>query len=613
MSYLPEDGHLSPGRTRGRNTRNRDEAGDATDSPAGSDRGGARSEETPPDAPHGIAAGRHAAVPRANKPAKPQRGGSRGGSHHVRHSRHGHEARTEVIPVVRNRREARVLQHQQEQGLGRLFSMTGLGWVLPGVGLMFSRRLRSGMALFALFGLGIIAAAVFLYWKGVTRAALYVAVRPNLVLAITIALGVFILLWCLSIIATGIINRPYPRRFWKDALMVGWIGLLCTLLVIPMYQLGQSTAASRLAVGKILGTLKQAAGAARPDLNAADPWGNVPRVSVLLLGTDAETDRMGLRTDSMMVATIDTRTGDTLLVGVPRNLEGWQIRETSPMRAVFPSGTADCTGRSHTPCQLTNYWDQVARYAAAHPEAYPGDTRPGLTELRQVVGDFLGVPIDNTIIINMAGFQELVDAMGGVTITVRERLPIGGKVSNGGIVPGSIKGWIEPGQQHMDGYTAMWYSRSRATTSDFSRMRRQRCMVGALARQVNPANMLSTLPDVMRVAEDNIEMDIPTEHLAAWGDLGSRIQGGTMRSLPFTSKLFNNTKPDYEWVHAYIRHALDPAAPAPTTDGWGKPLPTATPSRATPSPTATATTPSVPGSSTTTTPDEGVVNVDDAC
>jgi len=74
-----------------------------------------------------------------------------------------------------------------------------------------------------------------------------------------------------------------------------------------------------------------------------------------------------------------------------------------------------------------------------------------------------------------------------VTVTVHDRIPIGGSHdASGGITPGSIKGWIEKGTQHLNGYKALWFSRSRATTDDYSRMRRQRCMVGALLTQVNP-------------------------------------------------------------------------------------------------------------------------------
>ena len=84
----------------------------------------------------------------------------------------------------------------------------------------------------------------------------------------------------------------------------------------------------------------------------------------------------------------------------------------------------------------------------------------------------MGLRIDNTAVIDLAGFTSLVDAMGGVTVTVHDRIPIGGSHdASGGITPGSIKGWIEKGNQHLNGYKALWFSRSRATTDDYSRMR----------------------------------------------------------------------------------------------------------------------------------------------
>ena len=62
-----------------------------------------------------------------------------------------------------------------------------------------------------------------------------------------------------------------------------------------------------------------------------DPWEGVSRVNMLLLGSDAGDDRIGTRTDSMIVASINPQTGDTLLFSLPRNLENVPFPKTNPL------------------------------------------------------------------------------------------------------------------------------------------------------------------------------------------------------------------------------------------------------------------------------------------
>ena len=67
-----------------------------------------------------------------------------------------------------------------------------------------------------------------------------------------------------------------------------------------------------------------------------DPWADQARVNILLLGSDAGADRIGIRTDSMIVASIDTKTGRTALISMPRNLLNAPLAPKSPLRARLP-------------------------------------------------------------------------------------------------------------------------------------------------------------------------------------------------------------------------------------------------------------------------------------
>jgi LCP family protein required for cell wall assembly len=240
--------------------------------------------------------------------------------------------------------------------------------------------------------------------------------------------------------------------------------------------------------------------------------------------------------------------------------------------------------------------------AEQHRDLFPGDSNPGLTATRDALSSVLGLSIDYTTIIDLNGFRSLVDAMGGVNVNVKERIPIGGHVNPGGTISG-ITGWIDAGPQHLNGYRALWFSRSRATTDDFSRMRRQRCMVGALVSQVNPVTMLEKYPALAAVAKNNIQSDISQNELPAFVELVQRIQRGSITSLALTNKNTDVGNPDYGKIHAMVQAAI--ANPRPAS-----PKPSAT----TPTPTLTATpTPTPSASATTAGANDDLVSIKDAC
>lgn len=524
-------------------------------------------------------------------------------------------AASDPSPGATSPASTRSARHRENHGFGRFLGLTTLGTIVPGAGLLGAGWRRTGAVILGLFvGLGLVVLAYF-YWRGLRGGATYLASRTDLFDSLAMASIVVIAIWLLSILMTGWAARPQPAGMLRGLGATLFTLLMAAVLVVPTVYLGQRALIGRDLLNKVFEENRittPTAATNTPHVEQADPWQGIDRVNVLLLGTDAYPGRPSIRTDSMMLASTNTQTGDTLLIGIPRNLTGWHIRETSPMRAVWPDGIAYCGRTNIDNCELTNYWRTVGEYVKEHPEAYPGDKMPSLTALREVIGDFTNLTIDNVAMIDIRGFSSLVDALGGVDINVLTRLPYGYKLrTDGTIVPGSEAGILEPGMQHLTGYQAMWYARARGNgQTDFDRMRRQRCVIGALARQVSPAKLVQRFPELAKAAQDNLLFDISLSQLPAWQLLGDRIQKGKIRSLPFTSKLFDNVKPDYDWVHAYIGHALDPDfVEAPTTDGYGRPLPTASPSPST-SPTKT---PGKSASPSTTVPQEGVVDVADAC
>ena len=310
----------------------------------------------------------------------------------------------------------------------------------------------------------------------------------------------------------------------------------------------------------------------------------MPRVNTLLIGSDAGKDRWGTRTDSMMVVSTNTKTGDTLLIGIPRNLERVPFPESNPLHALYPNGY-DCGDE----CLMNGIWT----LAEGRPDLFPGVKNPGRQSTVDVVGEITGLDIHQSVVINLRGFKALVDAMGGVDVNVQQKVCVECHTSASGGVEftGDKSEYIEPGLQHLDGLHALWYARSRAGSDDFSRMRRQRCVAGALMQQADPVGLLQSYPQLAKVVKDNVSIDIPREELPAWVDLALRIQkGGSIRSLPFTSDVVHPGNPDFAKIRALVKKGLKPPAASPTPSASPQPHPDPDDRprrRAPPTPTAT--------------------------
>lgn len=431
-------------------------------------------------------------------------------------------------------------------GAGRFFGLTALSTLFPGAGLIPTRRRALGLAL--LLG-AVLLGSLFLFYawrKGFVVAALDLAVRPRVLVGLLVATIAGALLWCTGIVLTAVETSPRGpgggiRRVFA---------IVCCLLVIAP----AATAVRYLTIQRDVITVLTDGGngANEADANA---WADKPRVNVLLLGSDAGDDRIGVRTDSMMVASIDTKSGNTVLFGLPRNLERAPIPSSNPLSKLYPNGY-DCGDE----CLLNGVWTLATDKATEDPTFFGGDPDPGLTTTRDVIGEILGLDIDRTLVVNLQGFQALVDAMGGVDINVKERVCMDCKLVNGRIVfaHGEEK-WIETGQQHLDGLHALWYARSRAGSDDFSRMRRQRCVTGAILGQANPVELLRNYPSLANVVKDNVTIDIPQSELPAWAQLVGTLQDkGSIRSLPITNKVVKVTDPDYDEIRELVQSAINP-------------------------------------------------------
>ena len=147
-------------------------------------------------------------------------------------------------------------------------------------------------------------------------------------------------------------------------------------------------------------------------------------------------------------------------------------------------------------------------------------------------------------------------ALGGIDINVQQRLPIGGQRDD----MSDVKGWIEEGQQHMNGYTALWYARSRHNTSDYDRMRRQHEVEEQVLQQMDPANVLSRVQQIMSAGEQLVETDIPSGMLFEYKNLAVKAKSFGIKSLSITPPKYDPQYPIFKKIQADIQAAFNAEA-----------------------------------------------------
>lgn len=269
------------------------------------------------------------------------------------------------------------------------------------------------------------------------------------------------------------------------------------------------------------------------------------RYNILLLGGDAGPDRTGLRPDSISVASVDAQTGATTIIGLPRNFEHAVFSEGSPLYQEFPNGY-DCGDD----CLISYLYTEGMNHPDLYPDAEASGSNPGIEAMRDAVEGVTGLQLQYYVLIDMQGFSDLIDALGGVSIDVPERTPIGP------ITSPTPFGYVEAGPQHLDGPTALWYARSRFESSDYERMLRQRQVQTAILEQFEPANVLTRFQAVADAGAQVVKTDIPQVMLGLFSDLATKARALPLATLEIIPPDFNTLDPDYDFIHARVQESL---------------------------------------------------------
>ena len=375
-----------------------------------------------------------------------------------------------------------------------------------------------------------------------------------------VGLGVF--LFVLASLWNGFVywyvegeSRLSLLRLTLMALAVGW-----ALLFIDAWRLGQPLTLvrnQRLAIVglngllcfSVAGTLLFSAHIVASTNTLLAVFGDGPpskptdgRYNVLLLGGDSAKARFGLRPDSITVASIDEDTGRTVLIGLPRNMANFPFAEDSVMAEQFPDGF-DCEG-----CYLNG----VATWAGDNTGLFPKSKNPGVDATVMAVEGITGLKINYWVLVDLEGFKDVVDAVGGVTVNVRDRIPVG-------LPHEDFFHYIEPGKQKLNGFNALWYARAREGSDDYSRMARQKCVLNAMLTQVSPQTVLRNYGDLVHATEGMIKTNLPRDEVGTFAGLAGKARNQKVSTLSLVPPMINTGDPDIELIHDKVEKAIDRA------------------------------------------------------
>lgn len=489
-----------------------------------------------------------------------------------------HPAASKPYTLYRGERQPRAF-------VAGLFSL-----LLPGAGQLYAGSARRGLGMLALAAL--IGAAVAATWLRDSLWVLGMLVRPNVLIAILAAVFVVFALHLHCVVDAYRLARRRRGRAGRPRGRAGVrataVALLACALAVPYataayydfrsYDLlvsvfadeeptdyspppqapavpapaeaGETEPATEPITEPEAGGNPAPGGETKPARLVEPPergayWKERGRVNLLLLGGDAGYDRSGIRTDTMIVVSLDAHDGTGAIFGVPRNL----------MRVPLPPSAQ--TDMETFPDILNALW----QYADWHPELFPGAKKPGATAVKETIGNLLGLEIDYYALVDLRGFVEMIDAVGGVTVNVTTH------VYDAGVsTPFPDEEWIpvdlEPGEHHLDGRLALGYVRTRWATSDYDRMSRQRCLVGALAEQASPGKLLRSFPKLASTIKEYMQTDIPLKALPDLIELLPELKTDRFVVVSFVPPTFTATwengtpVPDVELIRGTVKEAL---------------------------------------------------------
>lgn len=379
----------------------------------------------------------------------------------------------------------------------------------------------------------VVASVVSFFWHGV---AFWAVSDTRLLLALRLLLTVGGVAWAALFVDAWRIGQPLTLRLNHRRAIVVLNGALAMTVAGALLFSAHLVGVQRSFIATMFGS---------SDVVGAQDG----RYNVLLMGGDSGEGRWGLRPDSMTVASIDARTGSTVLISLPRNMANFPFARGSVMREQFPQGF-DCDG-----CYLNG----VSTWAEDNPELFGDSERPGVDATVMGVEGITGLKINYWAMVNLQGFRDLVDAVGGVELNVRQPIPVGG-------LGDDVTGYIKPGVRTLDGHDTLWFARARDDSDDYSRMARQKCVMNAMLGQVSPQVALRNFQDIAEASSAMMSTNVPASEVGRFVELALKARSQKIGTLSLVPPMIDTADPDVQLVRDKVQEALgnrEPEASAP--------------------------------------------------
>lgn len=278
-------------------------------------------------------------------------------------------------------------------------------------------------------------------------------------------------------------------------------------------------------------------------------WDKQDRINILLVGTDYREGDEYSRTDSMIIASIDPKTKSVGMLSLPRDLQ------------------VNIPG--YGPDKLN------AAYIYGDYDKKPGG---GIGLLERTIANNFGVQIHYYASVNFTGFEQIVDAFGGVTVDppypiVDDEYPTE--------TYGYTSLYFPAGVQHLDGKSALQYARTRHEDLDFGRSRRQQEVILALRQQALKGNLIQNFYSLLDVLGKAVKTDVPQEQIPKLANLGMSIPDGGIKQITLQDLLVGKVGDDgsqyldgdWSQIRARVRQIVPNAGASlatPTPDASAK-------------------------------------------
>ena len=431
-----------------------------------------------------------------------------------------------------------------------------LGWtvlnaILPGTGFLATgRRVLGGVVL----SCSCSSRRRDLAGHGRSAPAVRAAADTSSLAWIVVGIGVRAVLWAAVVVAGYLLLVRRGTGRGRRAVGGLVVAALLAAVVVPAVLAGQFALEGRDLIAEVFPDDGQSATVD----DEPDPFGDQERVNVLLLGGDGGEGREGVRTDTVIVASIDTETGDTTLFSLPRNLEDLPFPADSPLAEVYPDGFDAAT-------ESESLLNAVYRNGPAmHPDILGPTDNPGADFLKLGVGEALGLEHG---LLRAGQPRGLQPAGRRARRHHRERQllradrrrpdeahpagrlhppgaePGAGRLHRAGVRPRPVR----PHRLRPDGPAALHDRRDR--------------------RRRRPITLLQQVPGDRPTTRDIVITDIPRSALDDFVDLASSSRTPSIRSVVFDNSVISPAYPDYDLIRGIVTAGAGPDPDRRSDDG----------------------------------------------